>query len=154
MPLPAIAHRSSVVLDTNVVLAWWVFADPRISVLTKALESGQLRWCMTQAMRAELAAVLRRPLHKRWEAQRERALTFDAADWAEIVEEPGIDPKAPWPCADPDDQKFLDLAWTAKAPWLLTRDRALLHWSRRARAVGLHIARPEAWLESDASGAG
>ena len=51
---------------------------------------------------------------------------------------------APWACRDRDDQKFLDLAVTAGASWLFTKDRALLKIAGRARPAGLRIAAPAA----------
>ena len=34
-------------------------------------------------------------------------------------------------CEDPDDQKFLELAWHARASHLVTRDKALLKLARQ-----------------------
>jgi predicted nucleic acid-binding protein len=51
---------------------------------------------------------------------------------------------APFACSDPADQKFLDLAYTARADWLVTRDNALLKLARRARRDGLKILTPAA----------
>ena len=51
---------------------------------------------------------------------------------------------APFACSDRDDQKFLDLAYTARADWLVTRDKALLKLARRARRDGLKILAPAA----------
>jgi predicted nucleic acid-binding protein len=49
---------------------------------------------------------------------------------------------APWSCRDTDDQKFLDLAFSAPAALLFTKDRALLDLARRARRQGLQILQP------------
>ncbi len=46
---------------------------------------------------------------------------------------------APWGCTDPLDQKFLDLASTARAGVLVTKDKALLKVGRRAQRQGLTI---------------
>ncbi|MGB3427088.1 MAG: PIN domain-containing protein, partial [Burkholderiaceae bacterium] len=51
---------------------------------------------------------------------------------------------APIACTDPHDQKFLDLAYTARADWLVTKDKALLKLARRARRDGLLIFIPAA----------
>ncbi|MNV98231.1 hypothetical protein D3C71_1934650 [compost metagenome] len=49
-------------------------------------------------------------------------------------------------CADPDDQKFLRLAYTSGARWLLSRDDALLVLARRTRREGwFEILAPDAW---------
>jgi predicted nucleic acid-binding protein len=47
-------------------------------------------------------------------------------------------------CRDPDDQKFLELAASAKADCLVTRDRELLRLSRRC-APWFRILPPEAF---------
>ena len=50
--------RPTVVLDSNVVLDLWFFADPRVATLRQAVESGQLRWVTTPALQEELSHVL------------------------------------------------------------------------------------------------
>jgi predicted nucleic acid-binding protein len=45
-------------------------------------------------------------------------------------------------CDDPDDQKFLDLAFASAATALLTRDKALLRLSRAAARAKLWIGTP------------
>ncbi|MBW8810763.1 MAG: PIN domain-containing protein, partial [Lysobacter sp.] len=50
-------------------------------------------------------------------------------------------------CADPDDQKFLELALAANARWLLSRDHALLVLGRRTARAGLfEILTARAWV--------
>ena len=39
---------------------------------------------------------------------------------------------------------FVDLAYSAHADWLITRDKALLKLARRARTAGLAIVEPAA----------
>jgi predicted nucleic acid-binding protein len=50
-----------IVLDTNIVLDLFVFDDPATQPLQQALETQQLRWLATPAMRVELARVLAYP---------------------------------------------------------------------------------------------
>jgi len=50
-----------VVLDTNILLDLFVFADPRVQGLHRALEAGSLRWLSTAVMREELRRVLDYP---------------------------------------------------------------------------------------------
>ena len=40
--------------------------------------------------------------------------------------------KAPWICQDPDDQVFLDLAYTAKPCILFSKDNAVLRFANQA----------------------
>jgi predicted nucleic acid-binding protein len=50
-------------------------------------------------------------------------------------------------CEDPDDQKFLQLAWQARASHLLTRDKALLKLARRVAELGrFSVLAPDAFL--------
>ena len=52
-------------------------------------------------------------------------------------------------CEDPDDQKFLELAWHARASHLLTRDKALLKLAHRLEESGrFAVLAPDAFLRS------
>lgn len=118
------------VLDTNIVLDLFVFADDAARPLLPALEAGHLQWWATAAMRDELERVLGYPqiaprmafyaLHAQQVLAR-----FDRH--ARLVEAPA---KAPVTCADPDDQKFIDLA-VARRALLLSKDRAVLSMKHR-----------------------
>ena len=62
-------------------------------------------------------------------------------------------PKLPR-CADPDDQRFLELAQASGAQWLLSRDRELLKLARRTRREhGFDILTPQAWTRVYSAGA-
>ena len=132
-------HRA--VLDTNVFLDCWVFEDPAAQPLRVALEARRIVTVRSPATDAELTDVLARPafglaatqrdaLYKAW---CEMAVPFDV----------GAAP-APVRSADPDDQKFLDLAYAAQARVLFSRDKALLATTVRARTYGLRVAAPAA----------
>ena len=118
------------VLDTNIVLDAFVFADEAAKPLRVALEAGRLRWWATAAMREELARVLGYP-------QIAPRLAFyglapqavlDAFDRHTTLVEAPV--KAPLTCSDPDDQKFIDLAVSRQA-LLLSKDRAVLSMKKR-----------------------
>jgi predicted nucleic acid-binding protein len=126
----------NLVLDTNVLLALWLFHDPALEPLRQALASGRVRWRATPAMLEELALVLSRPYPARFRPGPE--LSSPPA-W--LSDEPAA--PAPWRCRDLADQKFLDLAWALQLP-LWSRDRDLLSLRRRGAARGLHIETPEA----------
>ena len=127
-----------VVVDTNVLLDFWVFGDAAVEPLRAALEAGQLVALRCAATDAELASVLARPQF-RLSAERQQALL---ADWR--LRMPLIERvfAAPWKCADARDQPFLDLACTARAPLLVTKDKALLSLARKSRPSGLRIVTP------------
>jgi putative PIN family toxin of toxin-antitoxin system len=118
------------VLDTNIVLDVFVFADEAARPLLPALQAGQLHWLATEAMRTELERVLgyaqiapRLAFHG---LQAEGVLAqFDRH--VRCVDAPA---KAPVTCADPDDQKFIDLAVAHRA-LLLSKDRAVLSMKNR-----------------------
>ncbi len=113
------------VLDTNIVLDLLVFADPLAQPLWQGLRGGELRWIATAAMREELARVLAYPkLAARVDLQRGGAgLVLDDFDrHARVLDAP---PRAAVTCADPDDQKFIDLA-VAHRCTLLSKDREVL----------------------------
>ena len=143
-------QASPVVLDTNVVLAWLVFRDPRLAALATALETGHVRWLACPRMRSELTLTLSYPALSKWNPDSERTLaSFDR--WAELLPDPPAPQASPLLCSDPDDQVFIELALAHQARWLLTRDRALLKLKRRAAGRGLQIAPPESWAAAQPS---
>lgn len=131
------------VLDTNIVLDWLVFGNRACAPLVNAIESRQVRWITTSAMRDELAHVLSRGVVSSW-LPNEQQLWATWAAWAHIVEATTY--SRTWlRCTDPDDQKFIDLG-LAHAQWLISRDRAVLKLARRAAPMGLRVVTPERWL--------
>jgi putative PIN family toxin of toxin-antitoxin system len=125
------------VLDTNIVLDLFVFADEAARPVRSGLEGGELRWLATQAMRDELERVLAYaqiiPKLAYYElAARDVLAAFDRH--SRQVEAPG---KAPVTCKDPDDQKFIDLA-VAHGATLLSKDRAVLALKKRLVALSVH----------------
>jgi len=136
------------VLDTNVLLDWLVFGNPALLPLDSALTEQRVQWVATEAMRDEMSHVLARGVGERW--------TVDGERWqgawschARLLPEPVASLTLPR-CSDPDDQKFVELAVTARARWLLTRDRALLKLARRVQRFGVEILTPERWNETAA----
>jgi predicted nucleic acid-binding protein len=134
------------VIDTNVVLDWLVFDEPGTRPVVAAIQAGRLCWISTAEMRAEQRHVIRGLVNSRWQADPD-ALESAYARWATICEAPLVAVGAR--CSDKDDQIFIDLALARRAPWLLTRDRALLKLARRARAVGTEVLSPECWYAMD-----
>ncbi len=126
------------VLDTNVLLDLWLFDEPSTRALRAAVESGAVRALRSAATDAEFADVLGRPGF----GLDERARAAMLARWAACSEPIAAVFAAPLACTDPDDQKFLDVAFSARADLLLTRDKALLRLARRAAAAGLAIRGP------------
>ena len=127
----------TLVLDTNIVLDLFVFADEASRPVRAALEGGGLRWLATQAMRDELERVLAYTqiipkLAYYGLAAGDVLAAFDRH--AECVDAAA---KAPVTCKDPDDQKFVDLA-VAHGATLLSKDRAVLALHKRLERLDVH----------------
>ncbi len=147
MDLDATLLKPAVVLDTNVVMDWLVFRNPDGRPLFNAIEQGQVRWVVTQAMRDELLHVLRRGIAADYAPN----LAMISESWRQLSETlmtPALQGDAiRLRCTDTDDQKFIDLA-LAEARWLVSRDRAVLKLARRAEKLGLRVLPPGRWSPS------
>jgi putative PIN family toxin of toxin-antitoxin system len=129
-----------VVLDTNVILDCWVFDDPGARSLKAALTDKRAVAVRSAQTDAELEDVLARSRFGLAEAAR-RALLDQWQAHATCVE---VATAARIRCADPHDQKFLDLALAAGAHALFTKDKALLATANHARQHGLIVSLPRA----------
>lgn len=129
----------AIVLDTNIVLDLFIFADPATPALRAALEAKSLRWIATQVMRDELERVLAYthivPRMQFYKVTAQDVLArFDAH--VELVD---VAPKARFACKDADDQKFIDLAVQHQTA-LLSKDKAVLTMAKRLRLLGVETA--------------
>lgn len=144
--LPDPPRPLRMVLDTNVVMALWHFADPVLQPLLGLVESASVVLLSRPGCLDELQHVLAYPQFN-IDPERQRALfsTYAARvesvpeNWAEgraVVELPR--------CGDRDDQKFVTLAWEGLADVLLTRDKLVLRLARRQPLRGaVAILTPE-----------
>ncbi len=145
MPVPP-----RLVLDTNTVLALWLFRDPGLNTLRAAIERGECLLHGRDDALEELRCVLAYPrfavsagdqqaLHDAY-----RQLLAPAPQVAAAA----VSAAAPLPaCRDPDDQKFLEIARDSGASHLLTRDKALLRLARHRHVrERFHILSPEAFV--------
>lgn len=133
-----------IVVDTNVLLDILVFDDPRSRDLRAAIARRAVQCLRSRATDAELAEVLARPRFA-LDACTQRA----HLDWWQRAAAPVARVfAAPWQCRDPLDQKFLDLAASARADALVTKDNALLALARRVRRGALAIVPPQALPQS------
>lgn len=144
-----------IVLDTNVCLDLFVFHDPRWSDLLTVIREKQVHVVTSESCRTEWQIVLTYPhLPLNEETRATSSAEFDAL----IAVIPHIEPdestvRLPV-CADPDDQKFLELARDAKATTLISKDKALLKLARRTAKLGLFkIVSPEVWVRDHANAA-
>lgn len=126
------------VLDTNIVLDLLVFRDVAAQPLAAGLARGKLDWVATPAMRDELERVLgyahiAARLALKGEQAGDVLAGFDGQ--ARIVEAAA---RAPVICADPDDQKFVDLAVRHQG-LLLSKDAAVLVLKRKLAALQVDV---------------
>lgn len=134
------------VLDTNVILDALVFGNPTVTLLVQALKAHQLVAIGTPRMVKELADVLIYKMSKRTHLDHQDLLS----QWQALMQErtapeplgPGTRPI----CTDATDQMFIDLAVSARAQFLITRDRALLKTAKRCAKLGFTVCTPEGWL--------
>ena len=134
------------VLDTNVVLDWIVFGDARVQPAAIAIESGRLRLATSVACLQELRRTLSYTQLDLDAAKQACAYARYAAH-ARVFEIPAAVAAHGLPrCEDPDDQKFLELAWHTRASYLLTRDQALLKLAPRVAKLGrFEVMAPQAF---------
>ena len=140
-----------IVLDTNAGLDLWVFSDPRASGLRASLHQGAVHAVTNRECRDEWRRVLGYPQLQLDDAARvAHAAAFDTRVHFLPDDAPPLRIDRPLPrCADPDDQKFLQLALTSGARWLVSRDRDLLALAQRVHRLGLfEIVSPQAWSQS------
>jgi uncharacterized protein len=136
-----------VVLDTNVLLALFVFADSRYVAIRERLSTGNWLALGNARCVAEYEHVLSYPEFGLDETARRAAFDAYAAMVVSVSTIPAAARSLPQ-CRDADDQKFLELARDGRADWLVTSDKALLKLARRDRLHGLfRILTPDAALQ-------
>ena len=118
------------VLDTNVVLDLFHWANTDAIPLMHDLESGRISCLADTRTLDELQRVLAYPQLKLTPA-------MQAARWAQYTRHVTHCPAGEAPtlprCRDRDDQKFLELAARAQADVLVSKDKALLKLRGRTR---------------------
>ena len=135
------------VLDTNVVLDWVAFGDARVAPIAAAIEGGRLRAATSEACLQELRRALAYASVKLDAAAQTLAFERYRAHSMRCDRAPQELPAQLPRCEDPDDQKFLELAWHARAAHLLTRDKALLKLAPALARLGrFEVLAPEDYL--------
>lgn len=152
-PQKAEHERTRLVLDTNVSLDLFVFRDPRCETLLRMMYEGDCEVVVDAACRQEFSRVLAYPQLKL--SLSARVNTVEVFDqMCRFVGTDALPDSANTElprCADPDDQKFLQLALRSGADVLLSRDDAVLQLARRMRGTDLFtIATPQDWLSRNA----
>ena len=128
------------VLDTNVVLDLFHWANTDAVPIMAALEAGQIQCFADDRTLDELQRVLTYPQLK----MTPEMIVERYARYSYLIQrvESGEAPKLPR-CKDRDDQKFLELAARCGANLLVSKDKALLKLRGRT-TLGFQIAKPAA----------
>lgn len=130
-------QRPALVLDTNTVLALWMFRDPALDALRDWIEAGNCRLYSREDALEELRRVL---AYRQFGLTEEKQAQLHADYCGRLT--PWADPPQPdreqWisslpRCQDSDDQKFLEITTLSGAQALLTRDKALLRLNEHRR---------------------
>jgi putative PIN family toxin of toxin-antitoxin system len=117
------------VLDTNIVLALWHFADPALAPLAHAIDANRVILTSRDDAVEELRLVLAYPQFS-ITATRQAEIFARYRARLRVPPHPGnAAPELPC-CRDKDDQKFLEIAGWQGGDYLLTRDRLLLKLAR------------------------
>jgi putative PIN family toxin of toxin-antitoxin system len=128
----------SVVFDTNVLLDLFVFNDFRALHLKQALLEQKIDALASPKTLEEFADVISRPLFALETIDQEKILL----QWASLVRV--LDDQSlsisPWRCQDPDDQVFLDLAFTARPCTLISKDHEVLKFAAHAAKENILIS--------------
>ena len=125
-----------VILDTNIWLDWLVFHDQSLLYLKRAFSERQVEILIDADCEAELVRVLAYDLARHTlAADAQAACLAECRRIAKRIDAPApeADCKSLPRCADPHDQKFLELALAAKADVLITKDHKLLELARRTK---------------------
>ena len=127
-----------VVLDTNIVLDLWLYADPATPKLRAAIENRQVHWLATDEMREELWRVLHYPHIAARMQLGQQSVDMFMAKFDAFAQMKTAATRAPYVCKDADDQKFIDLAVTHTA-MLLSKDKQVLKLTGRLARLGVKV---------------
>jgi putative PIN family toxin of toxin-antitoxin system len=128
----------SVVFDTNVLLDLFVFNDFRALHLKQALLEQKIDALASPKTLEEFADVISRPLFALETIDQEKIL-LQWTSLARVLDDQSL-LSAPWRCQDPDDQVFLDLAFTARPCTLISKDHEVLKFAAHAAKENILIS--------------
>ncbi len=128
----------SVVFDTNVLLDLFVFNDFRALHLKQALLEQKIDALASPKTLEEFADVISRPLFALETLDQEKIL-LQWTSLARVLDDQNLF-SSPWRCQDPDDQVFLDLAYTARPCALISKDHEVLKFATHAAKENILIS--------------
>ncbi len=138
--------KPHLVLDTNVILDLLVFKDPSTEPIRLLLDAQQVDAVRTPASMAELIDVIGRPAFKL--SQEEQETIREAWESSSrLLEDAAIEP-APFTCRDPDDQVFINMAYSIRPAFLLSKDLRVLELQAIAKRYGIEISKQYDCLQS------
>lgn len=128
------------VIDTNILLDCFIFADPDYQILTKQIVTRKIDWIATQAMHDEFLRTLDYPAILRWQEKCRRSElnkhNNPLMQYARLVDDAPSEHL--YRCKDNDDQKFIDLALAHHAV-LLSKDKAVLALTKKLHHTGVFV---------------
>ena len=130
--------KPCLVLDTNVILDLLVFKDPSAEAIRLLLDAKLVDAVRTPVSMAELIDVIGRPTFKLSREDQEIILQKWESS-TRLLENTAIEP-APFTCRDPDDQVFLDMAYSLRPALLLSKDLRVLELRASAKRHGIEIS--------------
>jgi len=130
--------KPRLVLDTNVILDLLVFKDPATEPIRLALDTKQVDAVRTAASMAELIDVIGRPTFKLSQDDQETIVQAWESR-SRLLENRVVEP-APFTCRDPDDQVFIDMAYSLRPALLLSKDLRVLELRAIAKHHGVEIS--------------
>ena len=130
--------KPRLILDTNVILDLLVFKDPGAEPIRLLLDTKQVDAARTSASMAELRDVIGRPTFKLSREDQETILQAWESS-SRLLENAAIEP-APFTCRDPDDQVFIDMAYSLRPAFLLSKDLRVLELRAIAKHHGIEIS--------------
>jgi putative PIN family toxin of toxin-antitoxin system len=128
----------SVVFDTNVLLDIFVFNDFRALHLKQALLEQKIDALASPKTLEEFADVISRPLFALETIDQEKIL-LQWVSLVRVLDDQSLS-SSPWRCQDPDDQVFLDLAFTARPCTLISKDHEVLKFAAHATKENVLIS--------------
>ena len=130
--------KPRLVLDTNVILDLLVFQDPAAEVIQMVLDAKLMEAVRTEASMLELMDVIQRPNFKLSKEQQQIILKQWESS-SRLLENSAIEP-APFTCRDPDDQVFINMAYSLRPALLLSKDLRVLELQAIAKHHGVDIS--------------
>ena len=128
-------NTERLIIDTNVLLDLFVFADPRVHTLHETIHNKHAQLFYSSAMLEEFRDVLTRSQFALKLADQNIILQR----WQDLGTLALIERSAPLRCADPDDQIFIDLAFQVRPSVLYSKDLVLVRLKSQLQDLDIEL---------------